>query len=144
MNDHHYPPVRVTWEDAADALIQVRHAVFVAEQGVPMAMEIDADDGDAVHLLVRDDAGNPIATGRLLSDGRIGRMAVLQPWRGRGIGSAILRELMRIAVERGQQMLFLHAQCDAQGFYHRHGFEPDGTMFVEAGIPHQTMQRPAT
>jgi predicted GNAT family N-acyltransferase len=130
---------RACWTQDRDALTQVRTRVFVKEQGVPPALEWDQSDETAIHLLAWDGADHPIGTARLLPSGQIGRMAVLGPWRGRGVGSALLREALRIAAESGLPTPFLHAQTAALSFYHRHGFRAAGQVFYEAGIPHRTM-----
>lgn len=133
----------VTWRDRAAELFDIRHRVFVVEQGVPLELEHDAYDADALHLLARVE-GHSVATGRLLDDGHIGRMAVLPQWRGRGIGTAMLRTLVAEAQRRGLRRVFLHAQCDAIPFYERLGFVAEGEVFVDAGIDHRTMGRGIT
>jgi predicted GNAT family N-acyltransferase len=130
---------RVTWREARDQLSAVRRAVFVVEQCVPEDLEWDEHDPDAVHVLASNAARTPIGTGRLLPDGRIGRMAVLSVWRGRGIGSAILQSLLDAARELGYMELKLHAQTHALDFYAKHGFAAAGDEFIEAGIPHRAM-----
>lgn len=129
---------------AADlpALRAVRDVVFVQEQQVPVAIERDALDPLCTHVLARDASGRPIGTGRLAPDGRIGRMAVLRDWRGRGVGLAMLRLLVRRAADAGLGEVHLHAQVDAEGFYAAEGFIPLGERFEEAGIQHQAMHRP--
>lgn len=123
------------------ALHRVRHAVFVDEQQVPAALEIDALDPLSVHVLARDAAGTPIGAGRLTPDGRIGRMAVLAGWRGKGVGEALLLALVHQAQVRGWHDIRLHAQLPARPFYARQGFLPEGGVFEEAGIAHQNMRR---
>lgn len=122
------------------ALREVRDAVFVVEQGVPVELEHDALDPLCAHVLARDPDGRPIGTGRLTPDARIGRMAVLADWRNAGVGAALLSALIRAARDRGLRSVSLHAQLPAQVFYARHGFEPEGDVFVEAGIEHRTMR----
>ena len=117
----------------------VRETVFMAEQGVPEELEWDGLDHEAVHVVARDHSGGVIGTGRLLASGQIGRMAVLPEWRGRGVGTALLRCLLDEARRRGLQRVFLHAQTRALPFYVRHGFTPEGGVFLDAGIPHQAM-----
>lgn len=134
-----YLVYRVTWEDAREALSSVRREVFIAEQGVPEDLEWDEDDARSVHVLAASAAAAPIGTGRLLPDGRIGRMAVLRSWRGRGVGSAILRALLDAAREAGYDEVRLHAQTHALAFYAKHGFVAIGDEFMEAGIPHREM-----
>ena len=130
---------RVDWSERKQDLLAVRHAVFVEEQGVPFELEQDAFDPQALHLLVTDTDGHAIATARMLPDGHVGRMAVLPAWRGRGIGSSLIKELIRIAGEQGTKALFLNAQIGAVPFYQRFGFAPSGDIFVDAGIDHRRM-----
>ena len=122
----------------------IRREVFVIEQQVPEDEEWDEMDAGCLHLLASAGDGTPIGTGRILPDGRIGRMAVLNLWRGCGVGGALLRELLVLAREYGHAEARLHAQTHALGFYRKHGFTPRGEEFMEAGIPHYEMYMPLT
>ena len=138
-------PFRVQLVDFHDALGElrgVRDEVFVGEQGVPVELEHDALDPLCVHVLARVLDGTPIGTARLTPDHHIGRMAVRAPWRGRGVGDALLLALVDEARKRGWPEVRLNAQVSAIGFYERHGFQLEGERFVEAGIEHQAMHRP--
>ena len=68
-------------------------------------------------------------------------MAVLEQWRGKGVGGAILERLIGLARERGDKEIELFAQTHALEFYRRYGFVEYGDVFEEAGIPHQAMRR---
>ena len=129
----------VDWRHRRKDLLAIRYAVFVGEQGVPIELEHDARDQQALHLLVTTPDGQPIGTARMLPEGHVGRMAVLPAWRRQGIGSAMLREFIRIAGENGIEKLFLNAQCEAEAFYQRLGFCAEGGIFVDAGIKHRRM-----
>jgi predicted GNAT family N-acyltransferase len=124
-----------------DALRAVREPVFVVEQQVPLELEWDELDPRSRHVLARDQQGRPIGTGRLTPERKVGRMAVLPEWRGRGVGEAMLTALTDLARELGYAHLSLHAQVTAIEFYRRSGFEPYGERFMEAGIEHQSMRR---
>jgi predicted GNAT family N-acyltransferase len=128
------------WEKARAHAAPIRFTVFVEEQGVPIEIELDEQDPLSVHVVVFDHE-RPVATGRLLPDGHIGRMAVLKDWRRRGIGALMLKSLMQRARERGDTEVVLSAQVKAVPFYLAHGFVPEGGEYVEAGIPHQAMRR---
>jgi predicted GNAT family N-acyltransferase len=130
----------VNWKASRDKLNAVRRSVFIEEQGVPEELEWDGLDEHSYHVLALDDEGSPIGTGRLLLDGHIGRMAVVKAWRGRGVGSAILRALLVLAQKEGHATAKLNAQTHALPFYKKHGFRPFGDEFMEAGIPHQAMR----
>jgi len=129
-----------TWADDEDRLLAVRLEVFVDEQAVPLDEEVDHHDPTSVHLLVVD-GGEPVATGRLTPDGHIGRMAVRKPWRGRGLGGAILDELVVRAQAAGMDRVVLAAQTHAIPFYAAHGFAAYGDVFDDCGIPHRWMER---
>lgn len=128
----------VAWASHGDLLAEIRREVFIDEQGVPPDLEWDGLDPTATHWLALVDA-QPVGTVRLLGDGHVGRMAVRQPWRGQGVG----RALMTAVLDHGRQSqheLFLHAQVDAIPFYERLGFAAEGPVFQDAGIPHRTMR----
>ena len=118
----------------------VRYDVFVLEQKVPLDMEWDDMDPLCVHAVAYDADGNAVATGRLLPDGHVGRMAVRKAARGQGIGGAILEALIAEARKRGDNAVMLNAQTHAEPFYQRYGFTRDGDEFMEAGIPHIGMR----
>lgn len=129
------------WASAEALVMPVRLAVFVVEQGVPEDIERDAFDAVSLHAIARDPAGAVVATGRLLPDGHVGRMAVVPPLRGKGVGGAVLEALVAEAVRAGLAEVALNAQVHALAFYHRHGFVEYGDVFMEAGIPHRAMRR---
>lgn len=131
---------RVSWNEAAEALREIRRIVFVDEQRVPEDLEWDGIDGQCLHVLAASAAGETVGTGRLLPDGHIGRMAVLKTWRGRGVGSLILSELIAAARERNHPVVELSAQTHAIEFYRRHGFEVTSEEYLDAGIPHRRMR----
>ncbi|MFZ5541744.1 MAG: GNAT family N-acetyltransferase [Pseudomonadota bacterium] len=129
------------WKDLAREATPIRHAVFVAEQGVPVEIELDEWDAVSLHAIARDSEGRAIGTGRLLPDGHIGRMAVLKGARGGGAGTSILLALMDAARQRGHREVVLNAQTHAAPFYRRLGFVEEGDVFDDAGIPHIAMRR---
>lgn len=131
---------RVSWSEAGYRLRAVRTAVFVDEQNVPVELEWDGLDADGLHVVAESINGEAIGTGRLLPDGRIGRMAVSKPWRGRGVGRALLLDLLAAAREGGLERVELNAQTHAVGFYARFEFRLVSGEFMDAGIPHRTMQ----
>jgi len=128
------------WAELGAEAYAIRHAVFVVEQGVPVELEHDENDTTALHILLTTQDGEPIATGRLLGDGHIGRVAVLAAHRRQGHGHRLMRVLIAEAGRRGHPELILHAQTDAQAFYADLGFVQMGAIFMEAGIPHVGMR----
>lgn len=129
------------WERQKADARAVRYDVFVLEQNVPVELEWDDMDVACVHAVVYDDAGQAVATGRLLPDCHIGRMAVRKNVRGQGIGGLVLTALMDEAQKRGDRCVQLNAQTHAEAFYRRFGFARVGEEFMEAGIAHIGMRR---
>ncbi|WP_420023271.1 GNAT family N-acetyltransferase [Cereibacter azotoformans] len=125
-----------------DACRALRRAVFIEEQGVSEADEIDGLDGEAIHLLATDD-GRAVGTARLLirgETGKIGRVCVLAECRGRGVGAALIRAAVaELGQEPGLRQLRLGSQTHAMGFYAKLGFRPVGQDYLDAGIPHRDM-----
>ena len=130
----------VDGEEEAARLRAIREQVFVREQGVPIELEWDGLDPVCRHVLAETACREAVGTGRLLPDARIGRMAVLAPWRRAGAGSALLQALVSVARRRGDAAVELHAQAYAVDFYRRAGFEVIGPAFMEAGIEHLPMR----
>lgn len=128
-------------DDDASAILGVRREVFIDEQNVPESLEIDGLDGECVHALAFDLETRPVGTARLMLHGRIGRVAVLAPWRKRGVGAEMMRVLLNEADRRGFEEIELHAQSWTIGFYESLGFEIAGEEFLEAEIPHRRMVR---
>lgn len=120
----------------------LRRTVFIEEQGVSEADEVDDLDDHAIHLLATD-AGRPVGTARLLtygSMGKIGRVCVLAESRGTGLGAALIRVGIETFRARGGiETVKLGAQVHAQGFYEKLGFTPVGAIYDDAGIPHLDM-----
>lgn len=129
------------WQEREQALRLIRETVFIREQNVPEELEWDGLDNGATHLLACDEHGTPIATARMLSNGHIGRVAVLLPWRRHGVGTALLQRLLQIAASQGLHEVDLDAQLEALPFYQHLGFTAQGEVFMDAGIPHRHMHR---
>lgn len=130
-----------------EAAFAVRFAVFVEEQQVPAEEEVDEHDRtdpQARHAVIRDGAAI-LAAGRYYpldaTAVKVGRMAVLAPHRGAGVGRRLLDALLGDARARGFTRAVLHAQDHAVGFYARAGFAPSGATFYECDILHQPMER---
>lgn len=137
-----YSIERYSWDNPSqrEQLMRVRMDVFVEEQGVPAEIEIDELDDRAYHWLALGTDSQPIATVRMLSNGHIGRMAVVAEHRSEGIGSALLQQCIDFARISGLFDVYLHAQIQAIDFYQRHGFITTSEEFMDAGIPHRSMR----
>ncbi|NER80442.1 MAG: GNAT family N-acetyltransferase [Leptolyngbya sp. SIO1D8] len=122
------------------AIHSVRYAVFVCEQSIPAAFEIDRYDLVSQHVLALWE-GCAVGTGRLTPEGRIGRVAVAKHLRHRGIGRCLMEKLLEVAKQQQHQEVILAAQHQAIPFYERLGFYQEGHIFKEVGIKHVMMRR---
>lgn len=128
----------------------IRRTVFIEEQAVPEELEIDSFDATARHLLMLSPTGEAVGTARLLLDTpqahycKIGRVAVLQAYRGRGFATALMREVEKAALAAGQTYLALDAQLPVIPMYEKLGYEAYGPIFDDAGIEHRKMSKTVT
>jgi YbgC/YbaW family acyl-CoA thioester hydrolase len=133
------------WSELGEQASALRREVFIDELGIGPGMDADAQDDGAVHALVRNRLGQPLATARLLQEGpavaRIARVAVSRTMRSTGFGRVVMEALMQLATERGDARVVLQSQCSAEGFYTHLGFAPIGEPYDEAGVPHIDMAR---
>jgi predicted GNAT family N-acyltransferase len=127
------------WHNDNAALNLVREAVFIREQRISVELEWDGLDAECIHVLAANARGHPIGTARLLANGTIGRMAVLKEWRRRGVGSALMEQLLDEARNQQIRHVTLNAQLYVTSLYRKFGFETVGEEFLEAGIPHVRM-----
>lgn len=117
----------------------IRKQVFIIEQNIPEEEEWDDQDMISDHFVVYDQ-DQPIATARLLQNNSVGRVAVLKAYRGQGIGSMIMLEIIRQAHQQDRKFLQLSSQVHAISFYEKLGFSIQGDAYDECGIPHIKMQ----
>ena len=130
--------ITADWTKHKHTLKEIRKTVFIDEQQVPIELEWDEFDEHCTHFLISI-SGEFIATGRLKSDGQIGRMAVLAQHRRNGAGTILLNHILNYAQEIKLNKVYCHAQLTALDFYKTAGFTPTGEIFIDANIPHQAM-----
>ncbi len=145
---HPHAALPVDWRTAeaeTDRLkaLMVRAIVFMEEQSIPFALEIDAFEDRAVHVLGQLEA-EPVAAARLhFAEGwaKLERIAVRRAFRGRGLAHELIDFMLRVAASHGYRRFRLHAQAHLCDLYQEHGFTACGDPFMEAGIQHVLMIR---
>jgi ElaA protein len=133
--------------DEVYAFLKLRTDVFFVEQRID---ETELDDRDREpatrHYWISDDAGTAAYLRTLVDDEPshldarrlIGRVVVRADRRGEGLAQRLLDEVIR---RDGNEALLLHSQQYIAPLYARLGFEPFGSVYLEAGIPHISMYR---
>lgn len=121
----------------------IRKKVFVEEQHVPVELEMDHHDKQAVHFVAYD-KGHPVGTGRCRnSEGawKAERVCILPDCRGAGIGKLLMQSIEKYAADQGISTIKLNAQAHAIPFYEKIGYKVVSDEFTEAGIPHKAMEK---
>ncbi len=136
-------PVRIVSPDELEACLRIRLKVFVQEQAVPHALEVDGLDPECTHFLATNRRGDEVGTARMrvTEDGqaKAERVAVLLSARGTGVGADLMSALESEAQRRGFSQVVLSAQMTALPFYERRNYIAKGPIFDDAGIPHRKM-----
>ncbi len=122
----------------------LRHTVFVQEQGFSATGEFDETDRVARHLLMCY-GGRAVGVARLYGQApgvlHAGRVALLADCRGKGLGLSLMEELRREAEKMGAEKLILSAQADKAAFYEKAGYTLTGRQILDEGCPHVEMRR---
>lgn len=122
----------------------VRKKVFVEEQAVPEELELDDYDATASHFIVID--GQAVIGAARLREidsqtGKVERVCILNSYRGQNLGVLIMNELEAFAKQLGLKKLKLNAQTYAIPFYEKLQYIVTSDEFMDAGIPHRSMEK---
>ena len=135
-------------DELYDALA-LRGEVFVVEQAC-VFQDADGADRASSHLLGRDSAGALMAYLRVVDPGvkypepSLGRVVTSSAARGTGLGHRLIDEgVTRCESAWPGRAIRIGAQAQLEAFYASHGFVREGADYIEDGIPHCEMVRPA-
>ena len=117
----------------------IRGRVFIIEQNVPWEEEYDHNDYTAT--LFNAYEGEKVVGSARLYAGKIGRIAVLEEYRGQGLGRKLVERCEKEAIKQGFTKVKLAAQLESIVFYEKLGYEIYGDIFLDAGIPHRNMKK---
>lgn len=138
--------IKIVKTDDIAACLAIRETVFIKEQKVPTALEIDEydkPDADCEHYLITENGVN-VGTFRCIHDApgivHMQRLCILKEMRGKGCGYAAMAFLKEHYRQLGEKKITLGAQCHAIPFYESCGFTCVSDLFLDAGIEHRTME----
>ena len=124
----------------------LRWRILRAPWNQPKGSEVDELESKAFPIMVCEVDGIPVGVGRVHfnseTEAQIRSMAVEEEWRGKGIGSIVIKELEKIAIEKGAKKIILQARDNAVKFYERNGYKvvkPSHTLF--GSIAHYLMEK---
>ncbi len=129
------------WKDSLNEILSVRHKVFIIEQHFDGHVLCDINDPDCYHIVVRNYQKSVVASGRISSEGKIGRIAVTLPYRGIGIGTKLLDQLVQLGRSMQLANLSLNAEFDNHSFYDQQKFSATGPVYMKFGVPYQMLSR---
>ena len=139
------------WEeltrDEFFGIVSLRSEVFFVEQRIDIP---DLDDLDrhpeTLHWWIPDETGcagylRTVLLGEpeLGATRSLGRVAIRADRRGEGLARALVAAVLG---RFGGQPIVIHSQSHVVPLYREFGFEPVGSEYLEAGIPHTRMRRP--
>ena len=124
----------------------LRWKILRAPHNQPKITEEDDAGTKDYPIMVCEVDGIPIGVGRAHfiteDEAQIRSISVEPEWKGKGIGSTVLKELENIVTEKGAKRIIIHARNIAVKFYQKNGYnevEPSYTLFDE--IEHTLMEK---
>lgn len=122
-----------------DHVYRIRKAVFQDEFGAPEERDLDGNDHMSQHYLVVFE-GRPVGVGRwritLGGNATLERIAVLPEFRGGGIGTLLVRHMLR---DMPPRHTFITSLPGAVGFFEKLGFKQNGEAYEMENQLYQDM-----
>lgn len=131
----------ITTDDVLQAASEIRKTVFVHEQHVPMEIEMDEFEDEAIHFICSD-GETYVGTSRLRfveHYGKLERICVLKEARGKHYGKALIEAMEEEIKRRGITEARLNSQTHATSLYESVGYQVVSGEFMDANIPHVEM-----
>ncbi len=134
----------ITAVDMANS-INVRHKVFVEEQGVDFSEEviIEEEKSAKAYLIFLNTTCIGTIRYRIVNEEyKIERFAILKEYRNKGYGTAVMNYVVNMIGDKFNPCtITLNAQIQVVDFYTTLGFVKEGDIFQEAGISHIRMNK---
>ena len=128
---------------------RIRYEILRKPWNQPEQTTKDEWEDKSIHLLMLDESGEAIATGRLqLNDsdtGQIRSMAVVEGMQSKGLGTQIIHKIEDKAKEKKLKKIILDAREEAVHFYEKNGYKVIGDSYLLFGtIKHYRMEKELT
>ncbi len=103
---------------------------------ISLREEFDLHDGDGTKYIVVLDDGYPVATCRFYElDAKrvmLGRLVVLEEYRGEGLGALAVKEAEAWVCELGYSEIVIDARVGAEGFYEKLGYARESDDVIKS------------
>ena len=115
----------------------VRIQAMARKYKIGLREEFDEfDTPDTKYIVITDD-GFPVATCRILerssTTAEIGRVVVLEDYRGKGLGRLVIESAEKWIKELGFKTVVVESRDEAIDFYHKLGYRSDGSSLHDGG-----------
>ena len=122
-----------TWQQAGAYYVRIQ--AMAKKHHITLRQEFDAHDTPRTKYIVALDSDFPVATARMYELDKdsvmLGRVVVLPEYRHQGIGSLVVTECEKWAVELGYEKAVLDSRDNKVEFYKRLGYAESGEPYVE-------------
>ncbi|MFT5164122.1 MAG: putative GNAT family N-acyltransferase, partial [Alteromonadaceae bacterium] len=129
----------VSWKQGRKQLKALRTKVFICEYHIPPSVEFDKADYEAHHILLLDIDETPVATARIANNGRISRVAIATHHRNQAINTQLIDAIKALAVKLGLARVSFNCELTDINKFAQPRYQRTGGVFMEAGIPRQTL-----
>lgn len=134
MSDSGYTFVLASWKNNSSQIRDLRNHVFKEELKFSEQFVEDGTDADAYHVMVYDAGSRPVGTARMQPDGVINYVAVLNPWRGKTVGGALVSYLVHIAGALKLDSVWAETPVQASPFLEKNRFVKIGEEFSKQDV----------
>lgn len=144
------PPLMITYcqisvrDRAYDLEKELRNRVLRLPLGLRLSEQDVRDEDKQIHLAAVDEQGKVVGCALIAFEGnsaRIRQMAVEEAFRGKGIGTELVRRAEEVVRGRNIRTVTLHARVSAREFYEKLGYTAASGVFTEVTIPHVEMAK---
>lgn len=115
----------------------VRIQAMARQHNIGLREEFDDNDNPETKYIVILDNGFPVATCRILhvseAKAEIGRVVVLEDYRGKGLGKLVIESAEEWIKELGYRAVVVESRDVAVEFYKKLGYEPDDSPLKDSG-----------
>lgn len=134
---------KIKTENILKRAYDIRKKVFVEEQHVPIEIEIDEHEDNAIHFICSD-VSKYVGASRLRfvdNYGKLERICVLKEARGNHYSKELIQAMEEEIKHNNIEEARLNAQTQAVGLYESVGYHVISDEFLDANIPHVEMQK---